>query len=85
MKMSPTLRLLISTLIEPLDTEETRTAYREGHYPRPAQDVNKRYRWDLFRAANAKSGYAITSIAYDTENLHDGHIDSALRKIVPAL
>lgn len=71
--------------IAPLDTEQNRTAYRNGEYPRAeiTQDVNKRYRWDLYWAARGYEalGGSDTAGAVYT----DAHIDTALRKIVPSL
>ena len=69
--------------ISKLDNEETREAYRGGHFPRSekVQDINKRYRWDLLWASGAREVvYAI----YDRGG-HDAHIDTALRKIVNPL
>lgn len=70
----------IRAAIAPLDTEERRTAYRAGDFPRAArvQDLNKRYRWDLFWAAGV-------SPQYHLEGLTDVHIDTALRSIVRVL
>lgn len=67
--------------ITPLDTEENRTKYLNGEFPRAdkVKDLDKRYRWDLAHAA----GVAVTAL-YD-EGLNDTHIDTALRNIVPPL
>ena len=70
-------------MISPLDTPETRGVYERGEYPRPAQDVDKRYRWDLFWAAG---GWKVLEQAgLNGDDLLDSHIDTALRSIVPKL
>lgn len=70
----------LKALIEPLDTEARREAYRKGEYPRAelTKDVNRRYRWDLWWVAK---GYrAIGDAEYN-----DAHLDTALKSIVPTL
>ena len=69
----------LAALIGPLDTEETREAYRLGRFPRAdkVRDLDKRYRWDLFLAAKAWSVL--------TERVTDEHLDTALRRIVSPL
>ena len=39
--------------VKPLDNEDIRRFYKEGRHPNAdkVQDLNKRYRWDLFYAA----------------------------------
>ncbi len=80
MKVKPEHVAALRALIEPLDTEQVREAYRQGQYPRAAltKDVNRRYRWDLMWAAKA----------YDVvkdQDYNDAHIDTALKSIVPVL
>lgn len=67
--------------IAPLDTPEMRDRYRSGNFPRAdrVQDLDKRYRWDLFWAAPHLDAL------YDDRSILDSHIDTALRKIVPPL
>lgn len=66
--------------IEPLDTEETRAAYREGRFPRAelVQDLDTRYRWDLFHATKCRELVGLGEVT-------SAHIDTALRRIVPKL
>jgi hypothetical protein len=68
-------------VVRPLDTETRRDAYRAGRFMRSerTQDVNRRYRWDLLHA----SRFDICGELYPY--CHDGHIDTALRAIVPPL
>jgi hypothetical protein len=71
MKMPPVELHVLKQAIEPLDTLERRAAYWNES---PA-----RYRWDLFWAA---TGEAFRRHLWDDLDLHDSHIDTALRKIV---
>ena len=48
------------------------------------QDLDKRYRWDLFRAASRTPAMPLLSNLYDA-GYTDAHLDTALRAIVPAL
>ena len=66
------------SVIAPHDTEERRAAYRAGNYPRAehTQDVNRRYRWDLYWHGEHR---------FEGNDVMDAHIDTALRKIVPPL
>ena len=71
--------------IAPLDTDETRSAYREGRFPRAdgVKDLDTRYRWDLYHASRC-----IDVIKGDGEypqDLTTKHIDTALRRIVQPL
>ena len=72
--------------IAPLDTPETRQAYREGRFPRAdrVRDLDMRYRWDLYYAARV-SDVLDRWGGGDDEGLTDAHIDTALRRIVPPL
>lgn len=81
MKMSGQHFEELRAAIAPLDTEERRAAYRTGDFPRAdkVQDLNMRYRWDLFWAVGAH--YRL----YVAGGLKDSHIDTALRSIVPIL
>jgi hypothetical protein len=74
--------------IAPLDTDETRQAYREGRFPRSdaVNDLDMRYRWDLYWAARGND-----VIKPDAGNITASrgitkdHIDTALRRIVAPL
>lgn len=70
----------------PLDTAETRQAYREGRFPRAdrVRDLDKRYRWDLYHAGRVSEVLDMWG-GGDGEGLTDAHIDTALRRIVPPL
>lgn len=65
--------------IAPLDTAERRARYAARDIPRGdlVQDIDKRYRFDLFYAARA---YTLLP-----DDVADAHIDTALRRIVPAI
>lgn len=68
------------TTIAPLDTPERRDRYRRRDIPRGhlAQDLDKRYRFDLYAMAG---GYRL----HRDEDLSDAHIYTALRTIIPPL
>jgi hypothetical protein len=73
-----------------LDTPAVRARYAARDIPRgdAVQDIDKRFRWDLFRASSLVTVDGRTvhliGLLYDA-GYHDGHIDTALRSIVPAL
>lgn len=79
-----TIRAAIATL----DTEDVRESYRTGDYPRAdrTNDVDKRYRWDLLHAVDARGmlPWRVWDL-YDRYDVNDSHIDSALRSIVVPL
>jgi hypothetical protein len=83
MKVTAEHLAVLRDTLTPLDTDERREAYRSGQFPRASlvQDVDKRYRWDLYWAA-ARGG---RSLPDSTEGYNDAHIDTALRAVVPAL
>ncbi len=83
MKMKPEHIKYMQDAIAPLDTEERREAYRTGNFPRAdkVKDLEKRYRWDLFWAANLTRWCCDTLYSY----ISDTHIDTALRSIVKPL
>ena len=80
LKMTPETYDRLDDAIGALDTGTPRDAYRNGRFPRAdtVQDLDKRYRWDLFWAAG---GWRLLG----DEDLNDSHIDSALRAIVSPL
>lgn len=82
MKASPELFARIKAAIEPHDTEANRQEYRNGEFPRAdkVQDIDKRYRWDLFYGLEAWR-----CIWERDGQLNDEHIDTMLRRIVPPL
>lgn len=65
----------LEALIKPLDTPLAR------EYAIRQEFTNKRYRWDLLW--QAKTSQWIVDNLY--KYMHDGHIDTALRSIVPNL
>lgn len=81
MKMTTNTFNRLEDQIGSLDTEDRREAYRSGNFPRAdrVKDLDVRYRWDLFYAAG---GHRLID---PEENLTSDHIDTALRRIVPAL
>lgn len=86
MKLTPAQVEAMRERISPLDTDERRQAYREGRFPRAeaVKDLDMRYRWDLFHAARAVDVFH-TGIGGEDEGLTSDHIDTGLRRIVPAL
>jgi hypothetical protein len=83
MKITATDFATLADAITPQDTETVRATYRAGDFPRAdrVKDLNKRYRWDLLHAAG---GWRLTTALYKA-GASDAHIDTALRRIVPAL
>jgi hypothetical protein len=93
MKVTPEHLALIRDAIAATgyDTEELRARYRARDIPRGdlVQDIDKRYRWDLLNGANRasvdlKANTMLISTLYDA-GYHDGHLDTALKAVVPAL
>lgn len=82
MKIDSSTFTAIAEKIAPLDTPERRAMYaeRDPRIPNIAavQDIDRRYRWDLFYAARA---YFVV----EGDRITDNHIDTALRRIVPPL
>jgi hypothetical protein len=85
MKMSTNLFNSIKECIEALDTPEMREIYLRGDFPRSdkVEDLNKRYRWDLFFCWFRKTGE--NRLMLDVEELNNDDIDTALKKIVPPI
>ncbi len=83
MKVSPEHLEQMREVIVPLDLEEHRTRYRSGDIARfdAVQDINKRYRWDLYWYA-ARLGHTMPDSIF---GYNMNHIDTALRAIVPPL
>ena len=86
MKLTPVQVEAMRERIAPLDTAERRQAYREGRFPRAeaVKDLDMRYRWDLYHAARVADVFH-TGIGGEDAGLPDAHIDTGLRRIVPAL
>lgn len=78
---------VLAEAISPLDTEVLRTVYRKGEFPRAdkVQDLNKRYRWDLLWAARQYTAKTLVARVMDEGHYNNGHLDTALRRIVPPL
>ena len=81
MKVTPEHLERIRAAIEATghDNEEVRDLYRRREIPRGefVQDLNKRFRWDLYSAAGLP--------CYNDGDYTDAHIDTALRSIVKPL
>jgi hypothetical protein len=77
---------ILESSVSVLDTSDRRRRYRAGDFPRSefVQDVDKRYRWDLFTLASNTVSPSLVTTMY-AEEYSDAHIDTALRRIVPAL
>lgn len=71
----------LKELIEPVDTDDVREKYRKGEFPRAdaVEDLDVRYRWDLFHAVKGYSAFG------DDHGYNSDHIDTALRSIVTSL
>lgn len=68
--------------IEAEDTPERRAQYLKGEFPNANKviSLDERYRWDLLFF-----GIRFTLQKRMDSYLHDGHIDTALKRIVPPL
>ena len=57
-----------------------RQEYRDGCFSRAdrVKDLARRYRWDVFRAADCSTGYVLSQTLY-ADGLNDTHIDTMLR------
>lgn len=73
----------IRAAVEPLDLEEYRVRYRSRDIARAdsVQDIDKRYRWDLYWFAVRQGA----SLPDSTNGYNMAHIDTALRAVVPPL
>lgn len=83
MKVTASHLTSLTEAIAPLDTPQARERYASGDFPRAdkVQDLDMRYRWDLYWAAG---GYRILG-SEETDEYTSSHIDTALRSIVPVL
>ena len=81
------LRSTVEPLLLAVDLNEYRKRYRTLDIPRAdaVNDINKRYRWDLFR-------YAVTGAVREqffddvySSGANDSHVDSLLKSIIPTL
>lgn len=86
MKASDSLRKALTEKVQALDVHARREMYRSGRFPRAdrVKDLDKRYRWDLFWLAFDQAGGDFRA-AFNAEGLTDSHIDTILRRAVPAL
>ena len=86
MKVTPEHLAVIREAIESTgyaDDESIRERYRRREIPRGnlVQDIDKRFRWDLYWAAARQNG----GLPDSTNGYNDAHIDTALRAIVKPL
>lgn len=83
MKMAAPDFEALKAAITLLDTPARRETYCNGEFPRAdkVNDLNVRYRWDLFWAVGGLRK-VLPDVVHDYK---DAHIDTALRRIVPAL
>ena len=81
------LRSTVEPLLLAADLNEYRKRYRALDIPRAdvVKDINKRYRWDLFR-------YAVTGVVREqffedvySLGANDNHVDSLLKSIIKPL
>lgn len=89
LKMKPAEREKLAAQVIPMDTKPRRDHYRGGGYRNAAnvQDLNKRYRWDLWWDVpwNVREDILDTMTQQYGLPPNDAWIDSALRLIVPPL
>ena len=89
LKMKPAERQKLAAQVLPMDIEPRRDHYRKGLHVNAAatQDLNKRYRWDLWWDVpwNVREEILDTMTQQYGEYPKDAWIDSALRLIVPQL
>ena len=87
MKIPMQLLNQCKALITPLDTPERRERYIAGDFPRSAgvQDLDTRYRWDLYWASGASANVFEWAATRGVDDLKDAHVDTMLRRIVPML
>ena len=78
MRMTGTHYDVLQAYVSGLDTDYRRNRYLHGDFPYSdkVQDIDKRYRWDLFYVAR---GMLAPHLFEDYTN---EHIDTALRRIV---
>jgi len=86
MKVTPEHYAIIADAIAATgyaDDESIRERYRRREIPRgeKVQDIDKRFRWDLYWAAARQSN----GLPDSTYGYNDAHIDTALRSIVKPL
>lgn len=83
MRVTPEHLDALRAAITPLDTPELRATYVAGEFPRSelVNDLDKRYRWDLYWLA-VRHGHSPPD---STSGYNDAHIDTALRTIVAPL
>lgn len=88
MKMSPATFTLIEVALDglPIDMERERARYEARDIPRAdcVKDIDTRFRWDLYWAANRSVDNALSD-ATTREQLTNAHINTALRQLVPPL
>ena len=86
MRVTAEHRAMIADALTAADYDNpiVRDRYRRRDIPRAAavQDIDKRFRWDLFHASDPQC--VVLRTLYDA-GYHDAHIDTALKSIVPAL
>ena len=84
MKMTAALYDWLRAEIARIDTASLRAAYREGRFPRAdrTRDLDLRYRMDLLWAVHGRVPDALRA---ELDDLHDTHLDTALRRIVAQL
>jgi hypothetical protein len=81
-KASPELVEEVRSLISQIDSQELREKYRQGNINNnfEGQDMDKRYRYDLFWAA---AGDIYSKV--NKEGLKSDHLDTLLKEVVPPL
>lgn len=88
MKMSSQLYNATATAIGALLESDPGAAarYSAGEFPRSdrCKDLNMRFRWDVFHHVS-RTLREVPAYAEELRDLDDAHIDTALRRIVPAI
>jgi hypothetical protein len=74
---------VLRAAVSALDTQELRERYRAGDFPRSdlTRDVDRRYRWDLFYAAQQGADSPLRDLVWGGAYA-DTHYETALRSIV---
>ena len=66
-----------------------RLDYENGNFPRAdrVQDLNKRFRWDIFWLINKETPTRPRAFRdeIESENLNDDHIDTFLKSVIPLI
>jgi hypothetical protein len=74
------LRTRIDEFVAKIGLEKIHAHYRHLRTDDRVRDIDTRFRWDIFSAIDGIGDARISKKCYDND-MHDTHIDTALRKI----